>query len=54
MGSPNLECPICEADLALNGDERPGEEVFCSYCGAPVVLVGDEDDPENWEAEDGI
>ena len=33
MGS--LSCSICSADLLLAGDERPGDEVFCTYCGTP-------------------
>jgi len=32
-------CPICNADFPLNGDELAGEEVFCSYCGAPCRLT---------------
>jgi hypothetical protein len=31
-------CPLCDADLILSGDEEPGDEVFCAYCGAPVKL----------------
>jgi uncharacterized Zn-finger protein len=39
--SVELSCPICSADFALGGDEKSGEEVFCSYCGAPCRLNGD-------------
>ena len=41
MGIDELSCPICNADFALAGDEKSGEEVFCSYCGAPCRLQGD-------------
>ncbi len=41
MGLADLTCPVCSADFALGGDERDGEEVFCSYCGAPCKLLGD-------------
>jgi len=34
----SLSCPLCDADLLLSGDEEPGEEVFCAYCGSPVRL----------------
>ena len=27
------------ADILLAGDERAGEEVFCTYCGAPCRLT---------------
>ena len=53
MGIPDLECPICNADLPLAGDEKVGDEVFCTYCGAPSKLKGAPDsDPEDWEAEE--
>jgi len=35
-----LSCPVCSADVPMSGEERPGEELFCSYCGAPLVLRG--------------
>ena len=34
----DLSCPICSADLPLAGDERKGDEVFCTFCGAPFRL----------------
>ena len=27
-----LECPVCEADIPLDNNERPGDIVQCSYC----------------------
>lgn len=45
-----LTCPVCNADLPLAGDERPGDEVFCSYCGAPCLLKGSPED-EDCEVE---
>ena len=41
MRRNELSCPICNADVPLSGDEKPGEEVFCTFCGAPSVLAGD-------------
>ncbi len=41
MRRNELSCPICNADVPLSGEEKPGEEVFCTYCGAPSVLAGD-------------
>jgi hypothetical protein len=41
----DLVCPICNADVPLAGDERLGDEVYCTYCGAPCKVVeGDEPD----------
>ena len=47
----DLSCPICHADVPLSGDEGRGDEVFCTYCGAPCTLVasGDEGD---WALEE--
>ncbi len=40
-----LECPICNADVPLSGDEKVGEEVFCAFCRAPLTVQhGKEDD----------
>jgi len=40
MAIPDLCCPICSADIPLSGDERKGDEVFCTYCGSPCRLTG--------------
>ena len=39
MASKDLSCPICSADLPLNGDEQKGDEIFCTYCGAACRLA---------------
>ncbi len=49
--SRELECPICNADVPLSGDERPGIEVFCAYCRTPLKLAG-ELESEDAELED--
>jgi predicted amidophosphoribosyltransferase len=36
----DVSCPVCQADLPLAGDERAGDEVFCTYCGAPCRMKG--------------
>jgi hypothetical protein len=33
-------CPICHADVPITGDEKTGEEVFCAFCAAPLVVKG--------------
>jgi hypothetical protein len=47
----DLCCPICNADLPLAGDESPGDEVFCVYCGAPCRLKGTKSDTGEEETE---
>jgi len=51
MAKRDLSCPICQADLPLDGDEKPGDEVICSFCGAPSRIQGKRDN-EEWEAEE--
>jgi hypothetical protein len=40
----DLSCPICQADVPLSGEEKPGDELYCLYCGAPCRLVGKGED----------
>jgi hypothetical protein len=47
-----LCCPICQADVPLSGDERPGDELMCGYCRAPLLLAGGKDDDEMELEED--
>jgi hypothetical protein len=51
MGTRDLSCPICQADLPLDGDEKAGDEVICSYCGAPSRIITGKKD-EGLEAEE--
>jgi len=47
-----LSCPICDADVPLGGDEKPGEELYCAYCRAPLTLKGEKE--EEWELEEEL
>jgi hypothetical protein len=52
VSRPDLSCPVCQADLPLAGDEQSGDEVFCSYCGAPCRIKVKPEDETQWEAEE--
>ncbi|HEY8155535.1 MAG TPA: hypothetical protein VII72_15520 [Myxococcota bacterium] len=55
MATKDLSCPVCNADLPLNGDERKGDEIFCTYCGAPCRLMvkpKKKDEKEEYAAEE--
>jgi hypothetical protein len=41
-------CPVCGADILLNGDELTGDYAFCSYCEVELRLRRE---PQRWEAE---
>jgi DNA-directed RNA polymerase subunit RPC12/RpoP len=47
-----LSCPICNADVPMNGDEQQGDEVFCTYCKAPLTIKGSREDPSEKELEE--
>ena len=38
-----LECPICDADITLEGNEKTGDFVLCSYCKVTFKLVRTKD-----------
>jgi hypothetical protein len=52
MSAPELSCPVCHADIPLGGDEKLGDEVFCTYCNAPCRIGFKPDAPEEWHAEE--
>lgn len=31
-------CPICNANIPLERDDREGDYVYCSYCGAQLKV----------------
>ncbi len=40
-----LTCPMCDADVPLDGDEKKGAEVYCPYCQTPLSFrVGSDDE----------
>ena len=39
----DLQCPICEADIPLDGDEKTGSLVLCSYCKSTFKMVKTKD-----------
>ncbi|MBI5599375.1 MAG: sulfonate ABC transporter [Deltaproteobacteria bacterium] len=43
-GAATLECPLCDCEVPINGDEKPGEQVFCPYCEAPLKIKKDKAD----------
>ena len=34
----DYSCPVCDADLILDGDEKPGDSIYCSYCNSKIKL----------------
>lgn len=38
-----LECPICDAEIPLEGDEKPGDLVLCSYCKVAFKIINTKD-----------
>lgn len=38
MAQRETICPYCEAEIPLDGDEKRGDEIFCSYCEMRLKL----------------
>jgi hypothetical protein len=38
-----LECPVCEADIPLEGDDKSGDLIMCSYCKGIFKLLKKKD-----------
>ncbi|MCK5351008.1 hypothetical protein KAJ77_00435 [bacterium] len=36
----DYKCPICDAELILDGDEGAGDTVYCSYCSSTIKVYG--------------
>jgi uncharacterized Zn finger protein (UPF0148 family) len=47
-----FDCPTCDAPLVVNGDEKPGDELFCPTCGSPSVMKAKDEDEELQAEED--
>ena len=46
-GTGYITCPVCDAEIPLSGDEKPGEEFGCPYCQSPFTIKkkkGEEDE----------
>jgi len=41
--SVELECPVCDADIPLEGDAKTGDLIVCSYCKVTFELVKKKD-----------
>ena len=52
MGKYEVNCPVCSADVPINGDERKGEEIACTLCSAPLKLTRDASDDAAEAEED--
>lgn len=31
-------CPVCDAELVMDGDEKPGDVIYCSYCSSTIKI----------------
>lgn len=37
-GSSSLICPMCDIEVPMAGDEKPGESLMCPYCQTPLIV----------------
>jgi hypothetical protein len=38
-----LECPMCEADIPFESDDKPGDLIMCSYCKMTFKIIQKKD-----------
>jgi len=34
-----IDCPVCDAEVVLDEDNKPGDTVFCGYCKCELRLI---------------
>ncbi len=39
-----LDCPMCDCEIPISGDEDPKDEIFCPFCETPLLLKKNRDD----------
>ncbi|MEE9614662.1 MAG: hypothetical protein V3W31_06880 [Thermodesulfobacteriota bacterium] len=39
-----LDCPLCDSEIPMSGDEDIGEDIFCPSCESPLKLRKKKDD----------
>ena len=50
-----LNCPLCDAEIPVSGEEGEGSQVYCSFCSAMLKLKkqkGGDGDQELYCEED--
>ncbi|MBW2038304.1 MAG: hypothetical protein JRI46_01710 [Deltaproteobacteria bacterium] len=52
MRQREVTCPFCDAEIPLDGDEKEGEEIYCSYCHMKLILERREKKLEAVEEEE--
>ncbi len=33
-----LQCPLCDAEVALTEEDKAGDQMYCAYCQCPLRL----------------
>ncbi len=52
MNKNETICPFCEAEIPLEGNEKEGDEIYCSYCQMKLRLHMIDDKLEAIEEEE--
>jgi len=53
MATTEMDCPVCDGNIPLQGDEQDGDDVHCGYCGvmSQYRAPKDEDDEASLEPD---
>ncbi|VAW35763.1 hypothetical protein MNBD_DELTA02-1185 [hydrothermal vent metagenome] len=39
-----LECPMCDCEIPISGEEDMRDEIYCPYCDTPLLLKKNRND----------
>lgn len=50
--SITVDCPMCDVEITITQDERPGDQIFCVYCSTPLKIRKKKETDEIYLEED--
>jgi len=48
----SIDCPMCDVEITITQDERPGDQIFCLYCSTPLKIRKKKETDEIYLEED--
>jgi len=48
----NIDCPMCDVEITITQDDRPGDQIFCNYCSTPLKIKKKKETDELYLEED--
>ncbi len=48
------ECPVCNAYIPIDPGTKPGDQVYCSYCGAQLTIEPDAEEEKEGDEDEYV